>query len=125
MPKTRSQMTLEEAQNYLNAFNATVNSLTTALTKFRILAADASTDAKRAEYNAAVLETTRQRELVFNKRRAFDADTAIVNPPDGPTVERTRQISADVAQIQAKEANFAAIAAGVTSALTEFNKIHV
>ena len=123
MPKSPHEMTAEETQNYLDAHSATENSLNSALTKFQTLAAGATTPAKKAEYNAAALEATRELALLSNKRAAFDADTAIISPPDRAMVQRTQRISAQVAQIQATEGNFQAIVAGMTSAANLFKTI--
>jgi len=123
MPK-RAEMTADEIKDYLDAYFATVDTLNAALTKFQTLATLAQTPEDASRYNAEVLLARRELELITNKRRAFQADTASVNPPDAAAVQRAKDISARVAEVQVKTAQFTAIVQLMADGLTEFAKIH-
>lgn len=85
---TYSQCTSDQQLAYLNAYLAAGDLMGAAQAKFDTLADEALTDVDRSSYMASSLEIQRDLELLKNQYRAFTSDTANINPPDAPTVQK-------------------------------------
>lgn len=122
--KTRSECKPEEALNYLNHYFATVDTISSALSKYEILATDSTKSSDRSFYRAKALEAERDLELLKNQRRAFLSDQAGINPPSKQAVAEAEQLAAALAKIAAKEAKASAIIELATKAMDVFTQLH-
>jgi len=116
--------TAEETVLYLKDYFATVDIINEALGKYETLAVNATTVADRSNFRALALEADRDLELLKNRRLAFLAGDAKVQPPTQAQVDKAQALSEQLAKIAAKEAQAKAIIKIATDGLNAFNKLH-
>ena len=121
--KTLDDCTPDEALHFIQLYFATVDLLTEAREKYRRLSVESTTNSGRSQYRALALESERDLELLKNQRRAFMDNDLGIHPPSTETVEKTKQIAADLAKIVAKDAKANAIIDLATRGLEAFNQV--
>jgi hypothetical protein len=94
-----------------------------ALEKYRRLSVESTTSSGRSEYRAQALETERDLELLKNQRRAFLDNDLGIRPPSVDTVDKSKQMAAELAKIVAKDAKATALIVDLaTRGLEAFNQ---
>ena len=121
--KTLDDCTSDEALHFIQLYFATVDLLTEAHEKYRRLSIESTTNSGRSQYRALVLETERDLELLKNQRRAFMDNDLGIQPPSLETVEKTKQMAAELAKIVAKDTKANAIIDLATKGLDAFNQV--
>ena len=121
--KTLDDCTSDEALHFIQLYFATVDLLTEAHEKYRRLSIESTTNSGRSQYRALVLETERDLELLKNQRRAFMDNDLGIQPPSLETVEKTKQMAAELAKIVAKDTKANGIIDLATKGLDAFNQV--
>ena len=121
--KNLDDCTPDEALHFIQLYFATVDLLTEAQEKYKRLSIESTTTSGRSQYRARALETERDLELLKNQRRAFMDNDLGIKPPGMETVEKTKQMAAELAKIVAKDAKANAIIDLATKGLDAFNQV--
>lgn len=121
--KNLDDCTPDEALHFIQLYFATVDLLTEAQEKYKRLSIESTTTSGRSQFRARALETERDLELLKNQRRAFMDNDLGIKPPGMETVEKTKQMAAELAKIVAKDAKANAIIDLATKGLDAFNQV--
>ncbi len=124
MSKSYEECTDAESLSYIGMYFATVDLLAEALSKYDVLASDASKVADRSNYRALALTCQRDFELLKNRRRSFLNGGAKIRPPSDAMVQAAEHRAQALAETLAEEAYVNVIIDLATKGLTAFNKLH-
>lgn len=119
-----SELSEDDALDYMKMYNATVALLTDTIELFKDLAKSSPDAADRELYRKKVLEAEREIELLESKLAAFKAGTSLVRRPTDAEIKTAQGLAEKLADLAAAHARAQALVRIVDDGVKGFKKVN-